>query len=438
MRRMNEQWFNRSHNLAALKVVCTEVQTTCESEKVRLDAVFPNAGAVLAQLACTLVRNQVVPYVATLLGNTVKGVLRDHDDKTLKFLPTLHAAHQTATTLFVALQPYNADGWLDMKLLQDECFGPYLHRGAYADEECGHLQASYLEMLTPFMRFKASRKSSSKGTRSTFGWSGGGGGGAHAAEPATTGATPISNFAVDETLSVELALEMLHEHGHAIARAKQLCSSIELPELVARLFKIQLAMLGSTYIEAALDITLEQLAAARDSKAPPPLATVLEAVQAASSIVHLMQKHFQQDVLPNLAQSAAAHRETMLAKNRVLATLEVLINSCLDFLLYGILQAFSRILAKQKKADYRPKDISPSTATSPVCQECIVYLHKIYTVSKKCLDGKNLQAFVHELAIGVHRLWMEHIRKFTFNNAGGLQLARCVKIKGDAQGREGA
>ena len=57
--------------------------------------------------------------MATLLGNTVKGVLRDHDDKTLKFLPTLHAAHQTATTLFVALQPYNADGWLDMKLLQD-------------------------------------------------------------------------------------------------------------------------------------------------------------------------------------------------------------------------------------------------------------------------------------------------------------------------------
>ena len=437
MRRMNEQWFNRSHNLLALKAVCDEVRETVAQEKRRLDFVFPNGPAVLAQLAYTLVRNHVNPYVTTLLSITVKGVLREEDDKTLQYLPTLRAAHQVAGALFTDLQAYNVDGWLDTKVLQDECFGTYLHRGAYADEEGGHLQASYLELLTPFMRYKASRKSHPKARGSTFAWSSSGGGSAATANAAGGAAGSSStaaladsigsNFGADETLSVEIALEMIHEHGHAIERAKELCSAIELPELVLRLFKVQLSMLGNAYIEAALDITLEQLAAARDSKAAPPLVTVLESIQAASSIVHLMQKHFQEEVLPCLAHSAAAHREAMLAKNRVLATVEVLINSCLDFLLYGVFQAFGRILAKQKKADYRPKEMAEAAATSPVCQECIVYLHKVYTSAKKCLDGKNLHAFLFELSLGLHRLMMEHIRKFTFNNAGGLLLARYVR-----------
>jgi len=420
---MNDLWFNRARTLQGLQTVCTEVYEACAEAQPVVNYVFPTGPVVLAQLAGKLVQTHVVPYVTTLLVGASKGVVLDNDDeRTPRYLPTLHAAYRMASRLFDQLQAFNADGLLDHKLLRDACFGEYLHRGAYGDEECGNLQASYMARLTPFLQFKASRKSQAK-TRSAFGW-----------VPAVAAAAEVAKaqsvFGVDESLSVELALEMLHDHGQALVRARQLCTPDELPELAARLFKLQLDMLGGMYIEAALDITLEQLAKARDSKTSPPLATVLETVQAASSIVHLMQKHFQDDVLPLLQPSAAAHRDVMLAKNRVLATLEVLINSCLDFLLYGILQAFSRILAKQKKSDYRPKEGTASAGSSPVVHECIAYLQKITGVAKKSLDGKNLEAFTLELARGLHTVWMEHLKKFTYSHAGGLQLAGSVWARG--------
>ncbi|KAJ3058185.1 Exocyst complex component 5, partial [Rhizoclosmatium hyalinum] len=64
---------------------------------------------------------------------------------------------------------------------------------------------------------------------------------------------------------------------------------------------------------------------------------------------------------------------------------------------------------------------SPSTAT---CVQVCEFLSKVHVKAEKYFEGTNLSGFLNEIGSIFHMLLLEHMKKFTFSDVGGLILAR--------------
>lgn len=95
-----------------------------------------------------------------------------------------------------------------------------------------------------------------------------------------------------------------------------------------------------------------------DQKVQPPF-KYFEVIQGASSIVHLLQKNFQNLVLPCIVDNQPAYRQCMIIKNHTFMILENLINSLLQKFVSSLVNWLSKILARQKKTDYKLKEGVP-------------------------------------------------------------------------------
>jgi hypothetical protein len=101
-----------------------------------------------------------------------------------------------------------------------------------------------------------------------------------------------------------------------------------------------------------------------------------------------------------------------------------------------ILNWVTKVLASQKKVDFRPKDSDldggrgstgylESLATS-TCLSICSFLKRVATLSAIAIDGQNLEAFSCELATGIRDLLFEHFKKFAVNATGGLMVTKDI------------
>jgi exocyst complex component 5 len=88
----------------------------------------------------------------------------------------------------------------------------------------------------------------------------------------------------------------------------------------------------------------------------------------------------------------------------------------------------SRLLAQQKKTDFRPRDDSDALTNevTPTCASIAAFLTKTASSATSCLSGRNLAVFLSEIALGLRSLLLEHLRKFTISLTGGLVVSRDV------------
>jgi hypothetical protein len=94
----------------------------------------------------------------------------------------------------------------------------------------------------------------------------------------------------------------------------------------------------------------------------------------------------------------------------------------------------TKLLAGQKKLDFRPKDSDLDGGRSgsgyfealatPTCLSICTFLSRIAALSAMAIDGQNLEVFSCELALSVRDLLFEHFKKFQVNATGGLMVTK--------------
>eukprot|EP00696_Hemimastix_kukwesjijk_P010882 gnl/Hemi2/23696_TR7954_c0_g2_i1.p1 gnl/Hemi2/23696_TR7954_c0_g2~~gnl/Hemi2/23696_TR7954_c0_g2_i1.p1 ORF type:complete len:716 (+),score=197.92 gnl/Hemi2/23696_TR7954_c0_g2_i1:62-2209(+) len=128
----------------------------------------------------------------------------------------------------------------------------------------------------------------------------------------------------------------------------------------------------------------------------------------------------QTSLLPHLqAASLAEMRAIMLnVERKITGGLETAID--------GIVNQVKKALTKQLVADFNPKEDGSmlDNNLTTACAEAVQVISRQCRMVASCLDGKNLEMFLTELATRLQGVLLDHMRKFVVSTVGGLRLMR--------------
>ena len=153
----------------------------------------------------------------------------------------------------------------------------------------------------------------------------------------------------------------------------------------------------------------------------PPLRTAI-------MTLHLLQTSIRTILLPLANSNVTTQRAMTQATTNSVASLEDKISLILHKTLDGAIAWATKILATQKKTDFRPRDETAMAdllaLQTPTCLSLATFLTKAYSKASAALDGPNLAIFTTELAISIRNLLLDHFRKFNVSAAGGLLVSK--------------
>ncbi|KAI9352722.1 exocyst complex component Sec10-like protein [Obelidium mucronatum] len=287
----------------------------------------------------------------------------------------------------------------------DDLFVPYTDDERYVEIERKCLKDRMTDILSVFLTFVSNRNKNPKAKSSmplpSF------------QEAITVETSQIIRIVSTSDVSESYGIPSVT--GHALERCKELSKIGDLSRNVLAVFKV--------LIEPELG--------------------GLEIVRVENHTINLFQLHFQTGdcknsqflrllsfynrfcQIPMLSQSPTIHRDAVITKNEFMETLETKMNLIIKTHVNAIQEWIETLLQKQKRADYKPKDeqmvSSPSTAT---CVQVCEFLNKVHIKAEIYFEGINLTGFLNEIGSIFHVLLLEHIKKFTFSDVGGLILAR--------------
>ncbi len=193
--------------------------------------------------------------------------------------------------------------------------------------------------------------------------------------------------------------------------------------------------MGQVYVETALDVANEQALVQESSKNEPDLA-YFPSLRAAITITNLMTR-FTNTVLIRLAQSNTTVRRDMEGKTKeAIKRMEEKSNSVIQRTIDVVLNWVMKLLAGQKKTDFRPRDnelVSGHSGPSYLeslqtgsCASICTFLNRTLLTTSQALDGHNLEVFSSELTICIRDLLFEHFKKFQVNATGGLMVTKDI------------
>ncbi|CAG8984189.1 hypothetical protein HYALB_00004172 [Hymenoscyphus albidus] len=237
----------------------------------------------------------------------------------------------------------------------------------------------------------------------------------------------------DGLLSIPNAKRMLKWLAEGVRRALELGSGSDTPKDVSALLNLLLTSMGQVYIETALDAAADMSLSQETVKVEPDI-TYLPQLQPAITITNIMSR-FINTVLIKLAESNTTVRRSMelLAKSAV-ERIESKTNNIVRSTLTVVINWVTRLLANQKKADFRPKDSELDgsrgvpgyleTLQTATCGSICTFLDKVALAASQAIDGHNLEVFSCELVLGIRDLLFEHFKKFQVNATGGLMVTK--------------
>ncbi|ORX98920.1 exocyst complex component Sec10 [Basidiobolus meristosporus CBS 931.73] len=419
-----------------------EIRQVIREEWEVISIVFPNALSVIQVFIQRIFAQSIQGYLESLLQ-------RAESQSRVAYLRILASSHAATVELvedlkkfdeFVIQPKVHKSGQklgtvsslsVTLDRCMDDLFIPYSENEAYIRIEKRALNDVFKDILAQFTTYHVQRPAFSK-SRSVFGRSGSRRSiSSGTARLLAKAATSVGNNVQlppeeDGILSVDSALELLSIHTEAIERCIELSSTEDLPKNVSDLFSILVESLGRNYTEVALDATLDDLQYV-DAKNEPDLKW-LETLQLASSLIHLIQNHFQTIVMPLLTSSASIYRDAITYKNNFMTSLESKLNGIIQKTIDVIGAWLNTILSRQKKNDFRLRDDDIEfigMATQP-CTQCIDFLKRTCTVANRTLDGHNLEMFLLEVGVNFYGLLLAHFKKFTVNALGGLVVSKDI------------
>lgn len=220
---------------------------------------------------------------------------------------------------------------------------------------------------------------------------------------------------------------MLKWLAEGVGRGLELSGGNETPKDVQALLNLLLLHMGEIYLDTALDAASEQALALESATKTAPDFPYLPSLHTAISILHLLTTSIKTVLLPLASPNLSIRREIEKATANATATLEAKIGTILHRTIDAALAWVSRLLAQQKKSDFRPRDDDALTAeVTPTCQAASTFLARMAAAATAALSGRNLAIFLAELAVGLRALLLDHLRKFSVSLSGGLVVSRDV------------
>lgn len=231
----------------------------------------------------------------------------------------------------------------------------------------------------------------------------------------------------DGTLSLPNTKRMLKWLAEGVGRGLELAGGHETPKDVRELLVLLIGNLGEIYLETALDAATETAAASEGNIKSEPDFSYLTDLRSSISILHLLLITIQTLLLPLAATNLTIRRDLEKTTNKFVDRMESKIDSILQKTIDISLTWASRLLAQQKKTDFRPRDdaqLQLDQLQTPTCLSIYNFLNKLHTNAAAALSGRVLEGFSLELALGLRTLLLTHFRSYQVSLTGGLVVSR--------------
>ncbi|KAJ2079970.1 Exocyst complex component 5 [Coemansia sp. RSA 988] len=327
----------------------------------------------------------------------------------------------------------------------DDLFESYIAGGNYMGAEQTHLKEAFRQALVPFVRVHTERQGPSRGkallgmissvTGSVSTVSNNTGNGPSAtlggmvgtsnSGPNSSNSTAVGAPAEpDRSINTSIARMLLQVHAEAISRAVELESDAAAPDAVAALTCQLISTLGDEYVFPALEDALESL---QDLRHEPDIA-MLGVIRMANVVVRLLQIHFQRAIVPFIGNGNYIYRDIVAEKNQLMSRVELSLNLITNKLIGVCTQWIGGILGKQRKGDFRPAedDFTAFEMGTQPCRQCTDFLRRVEQACRQNLGTENQERILADVGNALHRILMEHLRKYVVSVAGGLVLAKDV------------
>lgn len=443
----------------SLQSLIDEIKVVMQDESFIIKRAFPYYDVVLTKFIQRIFQQSIQQRLEMVLekADTISS---------LAFLRSLHASRSYINGLIEDLKAHGLTEHpepctaqtaqcLDQQL--EELFVPYLVGNSYIERERKSVEELYSSLLFKFTIYHSRRKKGPTGFMASLAQQGNqllsSAKDAYIDRLDSSELTPTQKAMMlrvagvgdtekkneievsdeDGSLSVANAKRMLKWLAEGVRRALELGSGAETPKDVSALLTLLLTSMGQVYIETALDAASDQAVSQESSKVEPELA-YLPTLQPVITITNVMSR-FINTVLIRLADSNITVRRNMeLQAKTAVERIETKTNTVMRSTLTVVLNWIIRVLATQKKLDFRPKDSDldgsrgnsgyfEALASAP-CLSICNFLTRVTSLASQAIDGQNLEVFSCELAISVQDLLFEHFKKFQINATGALMVTK--------------
>ncbi|KAI9744599.1 MAG: Exocyst complex component 5 [Claussenomyces sp. TS43310] len=436
-----------------------EAKITMQDASFMIKRAFPYYDVVLTKFVQRIFQQSIQQRLEMVLekADTISS---------LAFLRSLHASRAYMNSLVEDLKAHgltehpdacSASTALVLDQQMDELFTPYLVGSSYIDRERRNLEELYSSLLFKYTLYHSRRKKAPTGFMASLAQQGtqllATAKDAYIEKLDSSELTPTQKAMMlrvaglkandnkneievteqDGLLSMPNAQRMLKWLVEGVARVLALGSGNETPKDMSALLNLLLVSMGQVYIETALEAAADQALAQESVKAEPDLA-YFPSLRAAITITKRMTT-CTNTVLIRLAESNTTVRrdmenKTKEAMRRIEDKSSMIIQRTIDVIINWV----TKLMAGQKKSDFRPKDNSVDGGRSgpgyleslqtPTCLAICTFLTQSSAHASQTLNGKNLESFSSELAISIRDLIFEHFKKFQVNATGGLMVTK--------------
>ncbi|KAK4693081.1 exocyst complex component 5, partial [Lecanoromycetidae sp. Uapishka_2] len=245
--------------------------------------------------------------------------------------------------------------------------------------------------------------------------------------------TEIEVTEQDGVLSVDNAKRMLKWLAEAVGRGLELSGGNETAKDVYALLNLLLGNMGEIYIETALDSSNDIAASQETAKTEPDLSYLI-GLRSAISILHLMNTCARTVLVPLASANVTIRRDMEKTANTAMDRLEDKVNSIMQRSIDVVITWVTKLLARQNKADFRPRDdaLGGSGAwleqlQTPTCLSIFTFLTRFHNLCLTALSpSSNLVSLLTEVAINFRTLLLDHFKKFPVNAAGGIMVTKDI------------
>ncbi|KAK2624338.1 hypothetical protein QTJ16_006288 [Diplocarpon rosae] len=442
----------------SLQSLIDEIRIVMQDESFVIKRAFPYYEMVLTKFIQRIFQQSIQQRLEMVLekADTISS---------LAFLRSLHASRSYINNLNEDLKAHgltehpeacSAQTAVSLDQQLDELFVPYLVGNSYIERERKNLEELYSSLLFKYTIYHSRRKKAPTGFMASLAQQGtqllSSAKDSYINRLESSDMTPTQKAMMlrvaglrdtdknkneievtdeDGVLSIPNAKRMLKWLAEGVRRALELGSGSDTPKDVSALLNLLLTGMGQIYVETALDAAADQAAAQESTKIEPDLA-YLPSLQPAITITNIMSR-FINTVLIRLAESNTTVRRGMEIQTKAgVERIESKTNSIIWSTITVVVNWVTKLLASQKKMDFRPKDSDLDggrylemlqTAT---CQSICNFLDRVSRFAVQAIDGQNLEVFSCELALNVQDLLFEHFKKFQVNATGALMVTKDV------------
>ncbi|CAZ81646.1 unnamed protein product [Tuber melanosporum] len=423
-----------------------EIRDVLKMESETIKEVFPYPEAVLGTFLQRVFQQSLQQRLEAVLEHA-------SNISTLAFLRTLQVSRAHVMTLSDDLKahgltehpgPLSSGTTMLLDQNVEELFTPYLQDRGYMEKEKESLEQLYTGLLFKFHMFHEQRKeqkplgvldrlkksreraiekvleselakSQSHALSKIIGFERKAGKDNHLSDVLLSDA--------DGKLNVEFPKRMLKWLAEAVGRSLELSSQADTPRDVSVMLNILVENMRTMYLDVALDAAIE--AAEAQTKGEPDL-SYLQELKPTTIIMHLMFSFINTALTPLSQTSLTIKREMIKLTNSTLSALEQKVNGVIQRTIDIVLAHITLLLSKQRKADFKPRDdeVRLTTLQTPTCILTTAFLEKLTQTATTSLDGANLTHFLTEISGGFRTALLEHLKRHSVNQAGGIMLTK--------------